>query len=254
MINLLPYVDSHAATLWEAMHDAIELNGDALFGKRHALNLLAAEIISRTNATTSDSHTELNLSEVSPKRGPFSILLNLPLKSSVYDELLRYIAQMTPNNSDFIDEIISVNPKDGQFSLRLDELLVLVKKIPHASYLFSGETEIACQMFDLLEFTPVAQQRYISRDFSYLVPKDYPNESIMRDAIHQLGTDTKYLDELRIVSATDYADLTESARNRLGATPEQKNILLHLKVCSSETETVFSKEYWEAFIKAINLS
>lgn len=253
VIVLLSYYDGNTPILWGAMHDAKKLdNGRELFNERHALTILATEILNCTSALSLDSRTKLSLDGVNQEKGLYNILLDLPLEPRVGGRLYRLINQAFPDDSEAVDKFVRINEKT--ITVKLDSMLAAYKKIPHISYLFSNEPEIACQMYDLLEFTPVAQQKRISRDFSYLVPKDYWQEAILQDAIKMLGKDAKYLEELKILSITSFQALPPAARKRLGATPNHKNVLLHLSIRSSETDTVFDKNYWEMFHTAINFS
>lgn len=253
VIVLLSYYDGDTPILWGAMHDAKKLdNGRELFNERHALAILATEIVNYTNTSSLDSRTTLSLDGVDQKKGLYNILLDLPLDPSVGGRLYRLINQAFPDDSEAVDKFVCISKK--LITVKLDSMLAAYKKIPHISYLFSNEPEIACQMYDLLEFTPVAQQKRISRDFSYLVPKDYQQGAILQDIVKMLGKDAKYLEELKILSVTSFKDLPPAARKRLGATPNHKNVLLHLAIRPSETDTVFDKNYWEMFHAAINFS
>ena len=264
---MLSRIDPSVPVLRSAINDAAKLNcGETLFGKRHALNILATDIMNYTGAAFVQSQTTLNLGEVNNDRGLFNVSMSIALNPVLYNKLLGFVDKKLResvflNNPSVpfmdifaeIDKYVTVDKMTGIITLALDSFLVTYKRIPNAPYLFSEEEAIACQMYDLLEFAKVPQQRRLARDFSYLVPENYSREEIMQDAICQLGKDARYLDELKILSVTNFEDLTESAVRHLNAKPKQKNVLLHLAIRPSETKTLFNQDYWQNFAKAINI-
>jgi phenylalanyl-tRNA synthetase alpha chain len=110
----------------------------------------------------------------------------------------------------------------------LDRLLMLVKHIPDIRLLRSGDPRIAGQMLDLARYQQVSSMPPITRDLSVAVPDDDDEETLgdrIRDA---LDADTSCVEEVRVLSATAYEQLTASAIGRLGATPGQKNLLVRV--------------------------
>lgn len=110
----------------------------------------------------------------------------------------------------------------------LDRLLMLVKGIPDIRLLRSGDPRVARQMLDLTRYRPVSTMPPITRDLSVAVGEDEDEETLgdrVRDA---LGADASCVEEVRVLSATAYQQLPASAISRLGARPDQKNILVRV--------------------------
>jgi phenylalanyl-tRNA synthetase alpha chain len=112
--------------------------------------------------------------------------------------------------------------------LGLDRLLMLVKHIPDIRLLRSDDPRVSGQMLDLARYRQVSSMPPITRDLSVAVPADDDDETLgdrIRDA---LGADTSRVEEVRVLSATAYEQLTVSAIGRLGAQPGQKNLLVRV--------------------------
>ncbi len=110
----------------------------------------------------------------------------------------------------------------------LDRLLMLVKHIPDIRLLRAGDPRIAGQMLDLARYRPVSSMPPVTRDLSVAVPDDEDEETLgdrVRDA---LGDDASVVEDVRVLSATAYAQLPPSAIGRLGAKPGQQNLLLRV--------------------------
>ena len=110
----------------------------------------------------------------------------------------------------------------------LDRLLMLAKHIPDIRLLRSGDPRVAHQMLDLARYQPVSSVPAITRDLSVAVPDDDDEETLgdrVRDA---LGAAASCVEEVRVLSATAYAQLPASAIDRLGAKPGQKNLLVRV--------------------------
>jgi phenylalanyl-tRNA synthetase alpha chain len=68
----------------------------------------------------------------------------------------------------------------------------------------------------------------VTRDLSIAVPDDDDEETLgdrVRDA---LGANASCVEEVRVLSATTYQQLPDSAIGRLGAKPGQKNLLVRV--------------------------
>jgi phenylalanyl-tRNA synthetase alpha chain len=110
----------------------------------------------------------------------------------------------------------------------LDRLLMLVKHIPDIRLLRSGDPRITRQMHDLARYRHASPMPPITRDLSVAVSEDDDEETLgdrVRDA---LGADASCVEEIRVLSATAYQQLPASAIGRLGAKPEQKNLLVRV--------------------------
>jgi phenylalanyl-tRNA synthetase alpha chain len=110
----------------------------------------------------------------------------------------------------------------------LDRLLMLVKHIPDIRLLRSGDPRIASQMNDLARYRSVSPMPAITRDLSVAVGEDEDEETLgdrVRDA---LGPAAGCVEEVRVLAATGYRELPESAIGRLGARPGQQNLLVRV--------------------------
>ncbi|OKI17684.1 hypothetical protein [Streptomyces sp. CB03911] len=108
----------------------------------------------------------------------------------------------------------------------LDRMLMLLKGVPDIRILRSAEPSVAAQMTDLTPYRPVSAMPPIRRDLSVAVDRDDLAEDLgdrVRDA---LGTDADCVESVEILTRTPCADLPPRARERLGARPEQMNVLL----------------------------
>jgi phenylalanyl-tRNA synthetase alpha chain len=112
--------------------------------------------------------------------------------------------------------------------LGLDRLLMLAKHIPDIRLLRSGDPRVARQLHDLAPYRPVSPMPSITRDLSVAVSSGDDEETLgdrVRDA---LGADASRVEEVRVLSATACRQLPASAIARLGARPEQKNLLVRV--------------------------
>ena len=112
----------------------------------------------------------------------------------------------------------------------LDRVLMVRKGIPDIRLLRSGDWRVASQMQDLDPYRPVSNLPATIRDVSVAVAADADVErlgDLVRDA---LGDDAAVIEAVEILAEAAYADVPEPARQRLGMTPLQKNVLLRLTV------------------------
>jgi phenylalanyl-tRNA synthetase alpha chain len=110
----------------------------------------------------------------------------------------------------------------------LDRLLMLAKDVPDIRLLRSADPRVAGQMLDLAAYRRVSAMPAITRDLSVAVP-DGEDEETVGDLIREvLGADARVVKEARVLSATPYRQLPESAIARLGAVPGQQNLLVRV--------------------------
>ncbi|WP_410594705.1 hypothetical protein [Amycolatopsis sp. lyj-23] len=112
--------------------------------------------------------------------------------------------------------------------LGLDRMVMLRKGIPDIRLLRSTEPAVAAQLTDLTPYRPVSALPPVRRDLSIAVPADDRAEDLgdrVRDA---LGDEADVVESVEIRQETPYARLPARARARLGATPDQKNLLVRL--------------------------
>ncbi|MFD1152510.1 tRNA ligase subunit PheS family protein [Saccharothrix hoggarensis] len=107
----------------------------------------------------------------------------------------------------------------------LDRLLMLRKGVPDIRLLSSEDPRVAAQMLDLTPYRPVSRHPAITRDISVAVDPGADAETI-GDAVRAVIGDV--VEEVVVVSETPVRDLPEAAVARLGARPEQRNVLLRL--------------------------
>lgn len=108
----------------------------------------------------------------------------------------------------------------------LDRMLMLRKGIPDIRLLRSTEPAVAAQLRDLAPYRPVSTLPPVRRDLSIAVDAHDRAEDLgdrVRDA---LGEDV--VESVEIRQETPYALLPPPARARLGARPDQKNLLVRL--------------------------
>lgn len=107
----------------------------------------------------------------------------------------------------------------------LDRLLMLRKGVPDIRLLSSDDPRVAAQMLDLTPYRPVSRHPPVMRDISVAVGADADGETIgdvVRAAVGDL------VEEVTVVGETPVSDLPPAAVARLGARPDQKNVLLRL--------------------------
>jgi phenylalanyl-tRNA synthetase alpha chain len=121
--------------------------------------------------------------------------------------------------------------------LGLDRLLMLRKGIPDIRLLRSTDPRVEEQMGDLSAYRPVSQLPPVSRDLSVAVssaaaPAADAEEGwaeVVGDRVREaLGADAELLESVRVLTQTRYADLPLPARQRLGITPDQVNLLVRM--------------------------
>ncbi|MEU0535955.1 hypothetical protein [Amycolatopsis tolypomycina] len=110
--------------------------------------------------------------------------------------------------------------------LGLDRMVMLRKGIPDIRLLRSTEPAVAAQLADLAPYRPVSALPPVRRDLSIAVDADDRAEDLGDRVREALGEDV--VESVEIRQETPYALLPAQARARLGATPDQKNLLVRL--------------------------
>ncbi|NUT41060.1 MAG: hypothetical protein HOV86_13825 [Thermoactinospora sp.] len=108
----------------------------------------------------------------------------------------------------------------------LDRVLMLIKGIPDIRILRSALPAVSRQLADLAPYRPVSAMPAVRRDLSVAVDRDDLAEDLgdrVRDA---LGADADQVEAVEILSQTPCSELPPRALERLGARPDQKNVLL----------------------------
>jgi phenylalanyl-tRNA synthetase alpha chain len=112
----------------------------------------------------------------------------------------------------------------------LDRLLMLRKQVPDIRLLRSTDPRIASQMLDLLPYRPVSSQPAIRRDLSIVVDADEDDETLGDQVRDALSTDADAVEDVTILSSTPCTELPAAALARLGARPEQRNLLVRVVI------------------------
>ncbi|WP_129669528.1 hypothetical protein [Phytoactinopolyspora endophytica] len=110
----------------------------------------------------------------------------------------------------------------------LDRMLMLRKGIPDIRLLRSADVRIAEQMHDLTPYRTVSDLPPARRDISIAVDSGVDDE-VLGDRIREaLEGDADLVEEVAVLSATQYDELPKAARKRLGIRPGQVNLLIRL--------------------------
>lgn len=123
----------------------------------------------------------------------------------------------------------------------LDRMVMIVKDISDIRYLRSTNSKIAQQMLNLEPYKEVSSYPPITRDLSYCVPATYVEEDISDDIRNALGKDIEILEDVTILTSTEYSSLPEIAKEKLGCKPDQKNVLVRITLRHLE-KTLTDKE------------
>jgi phenylalanyl-tRNA synthetase alpha chain len=110
----------------------------------------------------------------------------------------------------------------------LDRLLMLRKQIPDIRLLRSSDPRIASQLLDLVPYRPVSRQPAIRRDLSIAVDTGEDDETLGDQVKEALGADADAVEDVAILASTSCADLPLAAQARLGAEPDQHNLLVRV--------------------------
>ncbi|SFW81502.1 hypothetical protein [Amycolatopsis australiensis] len=110
----------------------------------------------------------------------------------------------------------------------LDRMLMLVKGIPDIRLLRSPDPAVAAQLTDLAPYRPVSGLPPVRRDLSIAVAADDRAEDLGDRVRTALGDDADVVESVEIRQETPCARLPPQARARLGATRDQKNLLVRV--------------------------
>lgn len=122
-------------------------------------------------------------------------------------------------------------PEDASglaMGLGLDRLAMLAKGVEDIRLLRSTDPRIAAQMRDLRPYHPVSVMSATRRDLSLAVAADLDVELLGDRVRDLLGPDAAAVEEVAVLSETGHDELPQSARDRMGVRPGQKNVLLRL--------------------------
>ena len=113
----------------------------------------------------------------------------------------------------------------------LDRLIMLIKQIDDIRLLRSSDPRIARQMLTLARYEAVSNQPATHRDLSICVGD--PDMELLGDRIRNvLGERSGWVENVELLQASDYASVPEKARERLGMSPSQHNLLVRVTLRS----------------------
>lgn len=114
--------------------------------------------------------------------------------------------------------------------LGLDRLLMIRKQIKDIRLLRSNDPRVSSQMQDLELYKVVSNQPGTVRDLSVCVDSSLTDEEIGDKVRESLESDLDSLEELTLKNSTNYEELPQSARDRMGMLDNQKNVLVSLLI------------------------
>jgi phenylalanyl-tRNA synthetase alpha chain len=115
----------------------------------------------------------------------------------------------------------------------LDRLVMLIKQIDDIRLLRSTDPRIARQMLTLDHYEAVSNQPATHRDLSICVGD--PNMELLGDRIRNvLGERSGWVENVKLIQASDYTAVPEKARERLGMSPGHHNLLIRVTLRSLE--------------------
>jgi phenylalanyl-tRNA synthetase alpha chain len=117
----------------------------------------------------------------------------------------------------------------------LDRMLMLRKGIPDIRLLRSSDPAVAAQLTDLAPYRPVSALPPVRRDLSIAVAHDDRAEDLGDRVRTALGDDADAVESVEIVEETPCARLPPQALARLGATEDQKNLLVRMTLRPLDT-------------------
>jgi phenylalanyl-tRNA synthetase alpha chain len=110
----------------------------------------------------------------------------------------------------------------------VERLIMARKNLPDIRLIRSTDPRIIKQMTNMEPFKSVSDQPAMSRDISYCVDKNYSEEDICEKIRDAFGEHADLLEEVTIIGRTHYNDMPEIARVKLGAHPDQDNVLVRI--------------------------
>ncbi len=110
----------------------------------------------------------------------------------------------------------------------LDRLLMIAKGIPDIRLLRSSDPRIATQMLDLSPYFRVSEMPLVRRDLSVAIEGDDDVETLGDRVRNALGPAADAVEEVSIISESDFEHVPRAARERLGLRPGQRNVVVRI--------------------------
>ena len=134
----------------------------------------------------------------------------------------------------------------------VERLIMARKNLPDIRLIRSTDPRVVSQMANFETFKQVSNQPALARDMSYCVDGDDTEEDICEKIRKVFGDKSDLLEEVKILSRTPFSKLEPIAVQRLGAKPNQDNILVRI-ILRHPDKTLTKKESAELYDKAYPL-
>lgn len=135
----------------------------------------------------------------------------------------------------------------------LERLVMIIKGIEDIRVLYDSRKEVKSQMSNLNKYKVVSKQPSTKRDLSIAINKNLNEEEITEIILSKLDINlSSVIEEIKILAETNYDDLPNIAKERLGINMKQKNVLLRIvlrdlvtSISSVDANAIYSKIYEE---------
>ena len=123
----------------------------------------------------------------------------------------------------------------------IERLIMARKNLPDIRLIRSTDPRVIKQMTNNEPFINLSNQPAIFRDMSYCVSKNDSEEDICEAIRNVFGNNSDLLEQVEILQRTPFDNLTQIARERLGATTGQDNVLVRI-ILRHPDKTLTKKE------------
>lgn len=110
----------------------------------------------------------------------------------------------------------------------LERLIMARKQLPDIRLIRSTDTRVKAQMMNMEVFKNVSNMPPLTRDMSYCVDRNETEEDICEEIRDVFGENADLLEQVEILKRTPYAELEDIAKQRLGASKNQDNVLIRI--------------------------
>jgi phenylalanyl-tRNA synthetase alpha chain len=117
----------------------------------------------------------------------------------------------------------------------VERLIMARKHLPDIRLIRSTDPRVRRQMTTMEAYLPVSNQPAMTRDLSYCVAAGDTEEDVCEQIKIVFGDQADLLEQVEILERTPYAQLAPIARERLGATPGQDNVLVRITLRHPDT-------------------
>lgn len=140
-------------------------------------------------------------------------------------------------------KLTGLDPKEYSglaLGMGVERLIMARKDLPDIRLIRSTDPRIIKQMSNLEKFKNVSDQPAIMRDMSYCVYKNDTEEDICEEIRNAFGDNSNLLEQVQIMQRTSFDKLNPIAREKLGASEDQDNVLV--KITLRHPEITLTKE------------